>query len=356
MKLVLPDFYEDELFFSWLARVEVRNMFFSYSDTARCMFGNPKTRVSFEFINALTPEFVGQVERKKSIENIIQSHTMFPYYSCFWNTERKAKAYEALAFMQSQRENALTLPLPKDGQKKMYYCPVCAKNERSKFGECYWHRAHQIDGVFVCHKHECRLVSSDVVITTRKKYELIPAEFHIPDTLPEPKRGTDKEILLAQYLYDLLSCSTSATTGNLADFLHFRMNGTKYLNRRGSFIKAKVLYEDYLEYWGKDAAITNARAMKELCNGNRVNTYTIAQVAIMVGIPAEDLIKLEVTDLPVWEQFDKEVARLNETGIGYLDIAQAMDASPHLIEACLKRQGLKRNRIKKEYRPRKKAV
>ena len=145
-------------------------------------------------------------------------------------------------------------------------------------------------------------------------------------------------------------------TGNLANFLHFRMNGTRYLNRRGSFIKAKVLYEDYLEYWGKDVAITNARAMKELCNGNRVNTYTIAQVAIMVGIPAEDLIKLEVTDLPVWEQFDKEVARLNETGIGYLDIARKLDATPALVKECLSRQGLARNRIKKEYRPRKKAV
>ena len=62
------DFYEDELFFSWLSRVEVRNMFFSYSDTAKCMFGNPKTKVSFEFINALTPEFVEQVKQKKSIE------------------------------------------------------------------------------------------------------------------------------------------------------------------------------------------------------------------------------------------------------------------------------------------------
>lgn len=298
-KLVLPDFYEDELFFSWLSRVEVRNMFFSYSDTAKCMFGNPKTRVSFEFINALTPEFVEQVEQKKSISEIIQNHTMFPYYSRFWNDDRRTKAYDALAFMKSQRENVLSLPSSKDGQKKMYYCPVCVKNERITLGEAYWHRAHQIDGVYVCHKHKCRLISSDVVITTRKKYELMPAELHIPDKLPEPEGGTDKEILLAQYLFVLLNYNISNNTGNLADFLHRRMNGTKYLNSSGSFIKAKLLYEDYLKYWGKDAAITNARAMKELCNGNRVNPYTISQVAIMAGILVEDLIKLEVTDLPV---------------------------------------------------------
>ena len=356
MKLILPDFYEDELFFSWLARVEVRNMFFCYSDTAKYMFGNPKTRVSFEFINALTSEFVEQVERKKSIEEIIQKHTMFPYYSRFWNEERKIKAHNALVFMKSERENVLTLPIPKDGQKKMYYCPVCAKNERSAFGETYWHRAHQIDGVYVCHKHKCKLVESDVIITTRKKYELIPAEFHIPDELPVVAYGTEREILLAQYLYEMLSSDVFSTNSSLADFLHFKMNGTKYLNRRGSFIKAKLLYEDYLKYWGKDAAITNARAMKELCNGNRVNPYTIAQIAIMAGISAQDLIRLEIPDLPVWVQFDKEVARLNATGIGYLEIGRVLKASPNLIKDSLRRQGLERNRIKKEYCPRKKAV
>ena len=76
----------------------------------------------------------------------------------------------------------------------------------------------------------------------------------------------------------------------------------------------------------------------------------------MAGIYAQDLIRLEIPDLPVWVQFDKEVATLNATGIGYLEIGRVLNASPNLVKDSLRRQGLERNRIKKEYCPRKKAV
>ena len=356
MKLILPEFYEDELFFSWLSRVEVRNMFYCYTHTGKYMFGNPKTKVSFEFLNALSEEFAQEVKKIKSIPDVIQNHTMFSYYCRFWDKERKHKAYNALCSMQSERENVLTLPLPQKGKKKMYYCPVCAKNERCTFGETYWHRAHQIDGVSVCHKHKCRLVESDVVITTRKKYELVSAELNIPDVILETALGTEKEIMLAKYLYEMLSSPIIFNDCDVSGFLHNRLNGTKYTNKNARFVRASILYEDYLQYWGMDANIKNARAMKELCNGNRVNPYTISQVAIMTGISAQDLIKQEVPQLPDWKQFDLRIKELNETGIGYYDIARCIDVSPSLVKECLTRQGLKINRVKKEYRPRKKAV
>ena len=356
MKMILPDFYEDELFFSWLSRVEVRNMFYCYTHTAKYIFGNPKTKVSFEFINALTLEFTKQVEMIKSIPDIIQNHTMFPYYGRFWDKERKTKAYDVLRLMQSARENVLTLPLPKDGKKKMYYCPTCVMEEREKYGEAYWHRAHQIDGVYVCYKHKCRLVESGVIITTRKKYELVSAELSIPEDTPESALGTEREIQLAQYLYELLNCKITFNECDVSTFLHNKMKDTKYVSRNARFIRAKKLYEDYLQFWGKDISITNERAMKELCNGNRVNPYTISQIAIMVGISAQELAKLEVAELPAWKQFDLKIKELNETGIGYCEIARKLDASPHLVLERLERQGLQRNRIKKEYRPRKKAV
>ena len=356
MKLILPDFYEDELFCSWLARVEIRNMFFCYNDTAKYMFGNPKTRVSFEFINALTPEFTQEITKIKNIPDIIQNHTMFPYYSRFWDKERKSKAYHSLLFMKSERENQLSLPHPKDKQKKMYYCPICVKNERNMYGEAYWHRAHQIDGVYVCHKHCCKLVSSDVIITTRKKYEIVSAELHIPTDIPETTQGTKKEILMAQYLYELLSSPITFNKCDVSAFLHSRLNETEYTSKSARFIRTSMLYDDYLQYWGKDVVLPNARALKELCNGNRVNPYTISQIAIMVGISAQDLAKQKVPKLPAWKQFDLKVAELNETGIGYCEIARTLNASPHLILERLQKQGLERNRIKKEYRPRKKAV
>src|SRR5712692_7659464 len=37
------------------------------------------------------------------------------------------------------------------------YCPACAAGERSRFGECYWHRLHQVPGALLCAEHDLLL-------------------------------------------------------------------------------------------------------------------------------------------------------------------------------------------------------
>jgi len=38
-------------------------------------------------------------------------------------------------------------------------CPVCVHEEMGRLGTAYWHRSHQLDGVVVCHRHCCNLIS-----------------------------------------------------------------------------------------------------------------------------------------------------------------------------------------------------
>ena len=53
------------------------------------------------------------------------------------------------------------------------YCPRCLQEEL-KHSEPYWHRAHQLPGVVVCHKHKEVLIESNIDYSTRNhKYEFV---------------------------------------------------------------------------------------------------------------------------------------------------------------------------------------
>ncbi|MDE6055387.1 MAG: TniQ family protein [Lachnospiraceae bacterium] len=53
------------------------------------------------------------------------------------------------------------LPRTEDNQW-LKYCPLCAGEDRERYGETYWHRRHQIRNMNVCTRHKCRLKSSKV--------------------------------------------------------------------------------------------------------------------------------------------------------------------------------------------------
>ena len=42
------------------------------------------------------------------------------------------------------------------------YCPKCALRDRECYGEAYWHRVHQLQGVTVCPEHGVPLIESAV--------------------------------------------------------------------------------------------------------------------------------------------------------------------------------------------------
>ena len=48
--------------------------------------------------------------------------------------------------------------------KYLRYCPECASEDTTLFGETYWHRAHQLLGVVYCTKHLVRLLDSNVPV------------------------------------------------------------------------------------------------------------------------------------------------------------------------------------------------
>ncbi|MBR1752184.1 MAG: TniQ family protein [Ruminococcus sp.] len=71
---------------------------------------------------------------------------------------------ESYGYYYNHFQKGLILP---DPDRRLRYCPVCAADDREKYGETYWHRVHQIPEISVCAKHRCRLVSAKYKINNR---------------------------------------------------------------------------------------------------------------------------------------------------------------------------------------------
>jgi len=64
------------------------------------------------------------------------------------------------------------------------FCPQCVAEDRNRFGECYWHRVHQISGVELCPFHEVYLQDSHVQASNKRtRHEYVAAERSIRGTI-----------------------------------------------------------------------------------------------------------------------------------------------------------------------------
>lgn len=159
MIVQFPLFYPDELVYSLLARYYVKSGYMRYTFAAQDLFASKTVRPDIEFVNQYTPAAYGMLIKNLPIECIVEKHTMFPCYGRFIKQDRKQKAFESLCNMDGNYHNLLPMQKSRDGKERyLRYCPMCASEDRKRFGESYWHRLHQLQGMNCCFIHKCRLM------------------------------------------------------------------------------------------------------------------------------------------------------------------------------------------------------
>lgn len=138
----------------------------AYAFVAEELFQSKTVRPDIEFVNQYTAPMLQSITEKMPMSEIIENHTMFPYYGRFLQKERRNRAYTAMIQTKGNYHNLLPMPKRKGNTDRyLRYCPVCAENDRKQYGEAYWHRIHQLQGVKICSQHRCYLVDSQVQIS-----------------------------------------------------------------------------------------------------------------------------------------------------------------------------------------------
>lgn len=343
-----PEIYPDELIYSVLARFYVRTGYLTYIFCAEDLFVNKRVRPDIEFVNDLKSEITHLLCKDIPIEQLIEKHSMFPYYARFLPKERRIRAFEALCNMSGDYNNLLAIPKQKNGEQRyLRYCPLCAEYDRSVYGETYWHRSHQMRGIHFCPEHGCRLINSSVLISGKASPDLVSAEQEIKEQ-DNIVYGNRMEQQLAEYIGKVfLSDVDMENEVEVGKFLHSRMSGTKYVSVRGEQRNIKVFTDEFIAYYEdlSEQGLTEMWQIQKVLTSYRTNTFEVCQMAMFLKIPVEDLVSMSLLEKAQEQVFDEKVKQMHSKGIGYNKIARQLGVSSRTVRMA----GKQTARGKKNY-------
>ena len=178
-----PVGYPDELLYSICARYADRMQYSSPGAVSEELFGLKQISASVA-LPARLDTLVANLPPLSSYtsDKILLEHTMFPLYAYFLPEERVERLKAAMKGESGTGVWALAAvgrkpqkEIKKQGLLRL--CRLCVQEDRKVYGECYWHRAHQLPEIEVCHKHSVWLEASDIFVRHRvRDYEFQSAE------------------------------------------------------------------------------------------------------------------------------------------------------------------------------------
>lgn len=152
MLLGFPQILEDELLYSALARFRIYMGITCNKSYLKMLYNDQNIQPCYDL-----PSNIDYLKKNINRPNIfdsssvIYSNTLFPLHAPFIPNERKKKIYRQLLNNTGNYAHArvgiaskLNTPI-----EVFNFCPKCHEEMRTQFGEYYWKRSHQINGVLV---------------------------------------------------------------------------------------------------------------------------------------------------------------------------------------------------------------
>jgi hypothetical protein len=225
-----PDLYPGELIYGGYARYARRVGYPNLKNVMNELFGSQHVIASIPFASHLDYFVAHQPYADRfAAESLVAEHTLLPFYTPFLppkyaeQLQMNMRGANGQGIYMRIGLMASTIPSP----FFLRYCPGCAKEDEMRFGEKYWHRHHQIPGVYVCHIHNMWLEQSDVLIHDRKtRHRFIAAE---------------------EALRPLTSPRAIDTSSNLSETLLFIANSAAWLLQQRELLPGlEFLHDAYM--------------------------------------------------------------------------------------------------------------
>ena len=330
-----PSLYPDELVYSVLTRAYMHGGYVCVHHAEEEFFVNPKIRIEKEFIKNLKPEIVKLMTREKSLEELIEKHTMYPFYGRFISKDRRKSAFRALMEMEGDFSKLFGIPnLPKGEKRYLKFCPLCTKENRKALGEDYWCRYHQMRGINVCYKHGCYLYDSTVSLDSKVSVKLITAEEVVDENREVIFCQNKVELELARYMVEVFSMPIKVDSeSNIGRFLHIKMAGTEYLSCRGERIFIKKLWKDMKRCYQGMAVIEDitTEQIQSVFRGKRTVYQEICMIAMFLSIAPKELVEMKTPIESLEQQFDRKVLDCLASGISMKQVADDFGVSLSII-------------------------
>jgi hypothetical protein len=152
-----PSGYPDESLFSLVSRYHQLSGNLDDRATLSELFGK-HTLIVTSHLPSLIDVFIGNLPSGSKVgsQTIIDQYTVFPYYRPFLSERQHS---QAMALMKGDTANGLKtmmglVPSQTGSSGNCYrFCDRCKSYDVEQYGQPYWHRAHQLPMVWICHEH-----------------------------------------------------------------------------------------------------------------------------------------------------------------------------------------------------------
>ena len=326
--------YPEESFYSYIARLYAHSGFLWNTGIAKEILSRPDEYVNHNFVNVLNNDFRKQLETYISFEEILMNHTLFKYYVRFLPRDKRIKAYE-IAMRNETNLSFKYLPIPVI-RKDYYlrYCPRCVKEDRNKFGECYFHIEHQIPEIHCCSRHRIKLIDTQIRNSESYDSTFIPLELVVDRV--EETLAADIEVKVAKYIKQVQSEALDINNScKIGQFLSRELDD-KYFSPRGQRKLLRPILEDIREFF-KDLPelyLSRQRVMTIL-NDAFINAYDIHLLALFENISPKELGRQLSHKEERWKEFDRKVKILREKGLNNNEISKIMKVNKEVIRQVL---------------------
>jgi hypothetical protein len=201
--------------------------------------------------------------------DLIEESTLYPYYRPFCG-DRCARIVDILLNGNAGGLRMLMGNTASGFGKApaLRYCPQCIVEDRISPGFAYWHRAHHLPEVFVCHIHRAFLVPAEAVIPRWTKTLVLPSNCSRELAGPIPVW----QLRFSEASWDLLQVAAPPLDRQRIVATHLTALDTLGLLRRGrpdyNRIAVKMLdhYRDFIGFQHRERLLRSERAPLQWTN------------------------------------------------------------------------------------------
>ena len=307
----LPELYPDELVYSWFCRLYIHGGYLTHKATLTDLFEKRSCNPSKEFIGYLNADAKSVISKAISINTLVAEHTMFPQYARFIPSDKKIAALRLLGEGSTDPHHVFTILIRNPNSEWMRYCPLCASEDREKYGETYWHRSHQIRNVNICPKHKCHLINSSVSIRNEAAFSFYPAQTTVKDDDIIYSQN-ELEHRFTNYCAELIASPiTFQNNTPVRSVIYKAMKDTPYMKSTGKSRYTTRFYQDITDFYSSinlQNPIGFSQIQRALL-GKLTEFTTITQIAFFLGISVDELINPKLSDAEIKEEYDSHYMR-----------------------------------------------
>ena len=187
---IIP-YEEDELFYSWLYRLAIHNYSISLNEFANNYLSYGKftdtkhpRRIRYDFTENIYFFQKSLNISEEEFLKIFHETSIFNAIAPFMNDFNKHLYYYLALGELTENEEYILMRTLIGFTDKLQWCPKCKEQELRNKGFFWYHRAHQLPGVKVCHEHHCSLKTFtgrrgnefDSIETSKDSIEIIDEE------------------------------------------------------------------------------------------------------------------------------------------------------------------------------------